>query len=118
MNLEVFYENELICEIDVNFVTDEVKFKNYIDIVPLLPFGVREKATVQDFMDFVADRVFPRTRYNCDELLEKMGLQVYDEIEVLRFNHGLCTDDNIWVRFKGEEIDYEKEIKPFFDRIR
>ena len=111
----VFYKKDLICEIDVNFVKETVSFTNYTDKIPLLPFGTLENATIQDFMDFVEDRVMPQSRYNCEEVLKEINLPVYDSIEILKYNHGLCTDDEIWIKFDGEEVNYDEEIKPFFD---
>lgn len=115
MHCDVFYKKDLICEIDVNFVKETVSFTNYIDKIPLLPFGTLENATIQDFMDFVEDRVMPQSRYNCEEVLKEINLPVYDSIEILKYNHGLCTDDEIWIKFDGEEVNYDEEIKPFFN---
>ena len=100
MYCDVFYKKDLMCEIDINFVKETVSFTNYTDKIPLLPFGTLENDTIQDFMDFVEDRVMPQSRYS---------------IEILKYNHGLCTDDEIWIRFDGEEVNYDEEIKPFFD---
>lgn len=116
MYCEVFYKKDLICEINVDFIKETVSFTNYTDKWVLLPFGTLKTATIQDFMNFVEDRVMPPTRFDCKEVLEKIGLPTYDAIEILRYNHGLSVEDEIWIRFDNEEVDYNEEIKPFFDR--
>ncbi len=44
-------------------------------------------------MNFVEDRVMPSTRYDCKEVLRKIGLPMYDAIGMLRYNHGLSVED-------------------------
>lgn len=116
MHCEVFWKKDLICIIDVNFISDTVDFENFSDKWPILPFGKKSKACIQDFYDFVEDRIMPKSRFNCKEVLDEIGMDTYDSIELLKYNHGMSVEDPIWIRFDGEEVDYDKVIKPFISR--
>ena len=51
-------------------------------------------------------RVFPETRVNADELLAALGLNSYNRWAIVRKTHGVMADDEIWLRFKGEDLKH------------
>jgi hypothetical protein len=51
-------------------------------------------------------RVFPETRVNRDELLAALGLNSYNRWAIVRKTHGVMADDEIWLRFKGENLKH------------
>ena len=55
---------------------------------------------------FVDARIVPRERYDIHDLLKGMGLEEYRWEPILRYVHGLCTDDCYWFRFPGEKLKY------------
>ncbi len=58
-------------------------------------------------------RVFPETRVNAKELLTALGLNSYNRWGIIRKTHGVMADDEIWIRFKGEELKHrEMTIRP------
>lgn len=99
--------------------------KNLYDI-RFLYFSQYEKDGIvgdKETRRWISWRVFPRTRQNCDELLEMLGLSEYDQIEIFKKNSGMCGKDRIWVKFDknmtAEKLyscyDYKKVVNdPFW----
>lgn len=52
-------------------------------------------------------RTFPPTRANAGELLESLGMQAYNRWGIVRKTHGVMADDEIWLRFKGENLTHQ-----------
>ena len=52
-------------------------------------------------------RTFPPTRANADELLHSLGLSAYNRWGIVRKTHGVMADDEIWIRFKGENLKHK-----------
>lgn len=76
--------------------------------VPYLPSYLYASTMTQGQLnDFFESRCVPRTRVNIDELLDKMGIPFYHPLSIIKKTHGLITDDFIWIRFDGEEINYD-----------
>lgn len=48
-------------------------------------------------------RTFPESRANAKELLKALGIEAYNRWAIVRKTHGVMADDEIWLRFKGEE---------------
>ena len=49
--------------------------------------------------DWIYERIVPPTRQNIDQLLVKMGLQDYDQLDILKFTKGRSVHDDIWIDF-------------------
>lgn len=48
-------------------------------------------------------RTFPKSRENAKELLAALGLNAYNRWGIVHKTHGVMADDEMWLRFKGEE---------------
>lgn len=96
----------LMAEVWYNHLTKKVIVKNFTDDVILRPFGVNENPTYKDLEDFMESRCFPRTRGNCRELLEKIGLDNYDPFEIVKINHGNCKEDNLYIECTEGVVEY------------
>lgn len=66
--------------------------------------------TVEELERWLKWRTFPPTRANADELLEALGLNAYNRWGIVRKTHGVMADDEIWIRFKGEEHLRHKDV--------
>lgn len=108
-NFKVYFKEELLSEVFVN--GESVSFVNYSDKILFRPFGVREKATYQDLLDFYEDRCFPRDRANCKTVLKSIGLDYYDVELICRKTHGLQFDDFVWIQFSDEPQVSWNDIK-------
>lgn len=55
-------------------------------------------------MEFLESRCFDVKRPDRDEMLERMGLTVYDPLEIVKVTHGRMWNDFTWIRFEGENL--------------
>jgi len=53
----------------------------------------------QAMADWVYERIVPPTRQNIEMLLEKMGLNDYDQLDILKFTGGRSVHDDLWIDF-------------------
>lgn len=67
--------------------------------------------TIKDWTKFVELRCVPRTRMDIDRILEKYDLISYNAFAMIRKNHGRSVSDYIWIKFDGEDVDYDRDIK-------
>ena len=56
---------------------------------------------------FLAMRCFDRTRPDTKQLLELMGLDSYNPYEIVKKSHGFTYDDQIWIKFPGECLEWK-----------
>lgn len=75
------------------------------------PFGIRENPTIADLDSFFESRCFPESRYNKKAVLKAIGVDYYDPYLIVQKTHGRQLDDYMWIKFEGEELDYERDIK-------
>lgn len=109
-SFRVYFKEELLTEVFVE--GESISFKNYTDDKILFrPFGVREKATYQDLLDFYEDRCFPEARANCKTVLKSIGLDYYDVELICRKTHGVQFDDFVWIQFSDEPQVCWSDIK-------
>ncbi len=100
LRMEYMYKDFVCTIIDVDFLSEKVQVVNFTDDNLYRAFGVVEHPTWKDFQDFLSDRVFPPTRGNVKELLEYLGLQSYDPLQILEKTEGRLAEDSMWIRFK------------------
>lgn len=71
------------------------------------------------FKEFYEERVFPRTRVDCKRLLMQLGLNHYDEEDIVRASYGLMVDDYNWIRFADSDASsYEEACKLFDEKTK
>lgn len=109
LKLKVFWKTELVAEIEAD--ANKVSVVNYTDDVIKMPFGLKEDITIKDLEEFLEERCFPKERLNCKQLLEDLGLDYYEPLNIIKRTHGSLHDDYMWLQFEGENLDYEREIK-------
>jgi len=104
-------ETEL-AKVTADYKTGTVHVENYTEDTIFRPFGIRESGlTIDDLEYFMETRCFPRGRANAKQLLSDLGLNSYDPIGIVTKTHGKLWDDFCWIKFEGEDLDYERDIK-------
>ncbi|WP_239587169.1 hypothetical protein [Bacillus ectoiniformans] len=63
--------------------------------------------TTEQMESWLKWRTFPPTRVNADELLQALGLNAFNRWGIVRKTHGVMADDEIWIRFEGEELNHK-----------
>lgn len=74
-------------------------------------FGGLKEVTPNDLYELFESRCFPRSRVNCEELLQDLGLTEYNPVEIVRRTHGLMYCDYFWIRFKEDGNLSYRDIK-------
>jgi hypothetical protein len=106
MNLrfEVLFQDELIAKISIK--DDKLEYvKTYTDDMIKQPF-IKKPVTLSYVLSFLEKRSIPRNRYDIQGILQRMGLDHYDTLAILRITHGVDYDDFFWIKFEGENISW------------
>ncbi len=98
ISFDIFDYGEKVCSITVK--GNAVTIINYTDSIALRPFGVREKLTVQDVEDFLEERCFPRARADVRRMLDRLGLDVYDPLEICLKTKGRMYHSEMYLVFQ------------------
>lgn len=93
------YQDELCSTVKV-YDDDTVEVQDFTDILIKKPFGCwGNEAELKDVEEFFESRCFPRTRFNCKQILKSGGIQFYNPEEICRKTKGVMTDDCFWLDF-------------------
>jgi len=103
--------NQATADVEVDYLAKTVVCHPHTEDIYALPFGVNKNPTISDLNRFFESRCFPKERANCKQILEDLGLDEYIPLEIVRKTHGRQLEDYCWVKFEGEELDYESDIK-------
>jgi len=79
-------------------IYDPNPLRNYVMNMPLDKLHLLERLEM---------RCFPRNRSNVKEILNHMGLEEYNVLEIVKKTHGVLADDHTWIRFEGEDISFK-----------
>lgn len=94
-----FMCDEMCCtQILVDFRHEKIEIKNTTDKIMLRAFGININPTWEDFMEFLEERCFPRTRDNIKLILEDLGLDFYDPLYIIEKTQGRMGEDMHWLR--------------------
>lgn len=106
LEFEFLYKDMICSRVRANFTTGVVESKDYVDELILTVFGKQEH-NIDNLLLFFEERVFPSSRPDTYEMLEVMGLKEYNPLDICKKTHGKCLGDELWIRFKGEDLDWE-----------
>ena len=119
MDSEVVYEFDYLYMNDVKahvklLEKGRIEVENYVDNPLFLPFGVNKSPTLADLDRFYESRCFPRTRFNCKEVLKSGGMEEYIPYNIVRKTHGFMVDSCFWLRFNDEpDLTWDDLVKRF-----
>jgi len=89
-----------ITKVFVNPFTKKVSIKNYMEDPMDRAFGVKEKVTYDDVLDFLEDRTVPRNRERIDLILSELHLKEYDPVALCKYFGGRVGEDHRYVEFE------------------
>ena len=110
MKFKYMHRNDCMADVELD-AKNKVTVINKTDVIINRPFGINEKPTLKDLDVFFEERCFPKARANCKQLLNDLGLDFYDPLAIVVKTHGRQWDDYNWIKFEGETLDYETDIK-------
>jgi hypothetical protein len=104
LNFEVRFKDELVAKIGIK--DDKLEYaETYTDVTYKQPF-LKRPITADYAETFLERRSIPRDRQDIQGILNRLGLNHYDTIEILKKTHGTNYDDFFWIKFDGENISW------------
>ena len=111
LKFQYMHKDTVSADVVVDRRSRSITCVNYTDDITLRPFGRRTTPTMDDFLDFLESRCFPHERRNCGQILADLGLKDYVPLSIVEKTYGRQLEDYCWIRFEGEDLDYERDIK-------
>lgn len=105
VNFYVYNKDELLSHVIVK--DNHVSVENFTKSRLFTPFLI-DNVTTTTVIQFFKNRCFEPTRPDKRELLQRLGLETYNAIEIVKKTHGMMAEDYCWVKFAGEDISYEE----------
>ena len=99
MRLDFMYKQKVCTEIYVDFENKQIKIINRTNDIMKKAFGVKENPTWEDFESFLEERCFPNSRALKKTILQRIGVDSYDPLQILELNKGRTADDNQYINF-------------------
>ena len=109
MRLKFMKDGYGLCtEIEVDYINQIVKIKNYTDHPLDRAFGINENPTVKDYEAFLEERCMPKTRYRLKLELQMLRLTCgYNPLVIAKHFNGRTAGDDHYIIFE-EEGEFEK----------
>lgn len=97
MRMNFMYKDVLCTRIDVDFMHKKIYIENKTDDILHRAFGVVQDPDWERFQEFLESRCFPRSRANLKEILEDLGLDSYDPLQIIEKTEGRMAEDKQWI---------------------
>lgn len=106
---DVMHFDEIIASVDLKPESSPLPFViNYINgFNKQFSPEMEGHISLEELEKWLKWRTFPPTRTNVDELLRALGLNAYNRWGIVRKTHGVMADDEIWIRFNGENLTHK-----------
>ena len=99
MRLDFMFKQKVCTEIYVDFEHKQIKTINRTNDIMKRAFGVNENPTWEDFESFLEERCFPNSRALKKTILQRIGMDSYDPLQILEMNKGRTAEDNQYINF-------------------
>lgn len=84
----------IICD----FTNKTLCVKNHTDNILKTAFGVSEKPSWDDFLEFIKERCVPESRENIEVILKELQLTQYDALTIVEKTQGRMAEDDQWLK--------------------
>ena len=98
MRMDFMCEDECCTQILIDFRHEKVAIHNTTDNILLRAFGINVNPTWDDFLEFLEERCFPRTRDNLKLILMDLELDFYDPFYIIEKTNGRMGEDMQWLK--------------------
>ncbi len=99
LRLDFMFRQKVCTEIYVDFEHKQIKIINRTNDIMKRAFGVNENPTWEDFESFLEERCFPNSRALKKTILQRIGVDSYDPLQILELNRGRTAEDNQYINF-------------------
>ncbi|MFM9282386.1 hypothetical protein [Paenibacillus jiagnxiensis] len=111
ISFEVLDYNNVVAQVWSEGGNEPIYCEQYTDDQLCKPFpwlGSKGEITIDQLLDYLESRCFPRTRHRAEQILKHLGLGSYSPLDIVKKTHGVQFEDYMWIRFAGEEeLRYE-----------
>ena len=98
VRMDFMCEDECCTQILVDFKHEKIAIRNTTDKIMLRAFGINRNPTWEDFLEFLEDRCFPRTRDNLKLILRDLELDFYEPFNIIEKSKGRMGEDMQWIK--------------------
>ncbi|MCM1263663.1 MAG: hypothetical protein NC313_13195 [Butyrivibrio sp.] len=102
----VMHRNSQVAEVQVSDDHKAVKIRKIIADSIIQPFSGKDMS-INRVYSFLKSRCYEDGYAGLKEVLEKAGLKDNNPWDWNRISHGVMWQDDIWIRFIGENINWE-----------
>ncbi len=99
LRINYMLKQKVCTEIYVDFFNEKIKIINRTNDVLLRAFGSTENPTWEDFEYFLRERCFPEDRGNKKEILNALGVDHFDPLQIIEATKGRMAEDNQYINF-------------------
>ncbi len=111
MRMDYMWKEECCTVILVDFIREKIVVANTTDDIIHRAFGVQAKPTWTDFMEFLENRCFPKSRDHIKVILKDLELSSYDPLAIVEKTKGRMAEDFQWIKITYfEEKDGRKRV--------
>lgn len=109
LHIEFYHGDHIVASIEADFYNKTVtNYQTFVRDIQLLPFGVWMHPTYAELIEYFKTRCWEPTRPDIEALLSKLNIETYDVVEIVKRTHGRKSNDNFWIKFDSEDLDYDK----------
>ena len=104
-----YWRDEPVSEVHVEGM--KVYIKRFVKDHPVKQIFPVEEMDVFKLTEILKTRCWEDNRAGLDDLLKKIGVQVYDPLAIVQKTHGVSYNDFLWIQFRGEHLRW-KDVAP------
>lgn len=102
----VMHQNKPVARVQISDDHRAVRIDKLVPDSIIQPFGGND-LSIHRVYHFLKSRCYEDGRDDLPEILRQAGLQDNNPWEWNRITHGVTWEDDLWIRFEGEEIGWE-----------
>lgn len=109
----LMFKDKIIGELKCDGVNFSFKLNEAIVDTKYLPpilypydaLDINYKPTSKDIKSWVEDRVVPEHRQGIEDILDKLGLNIYNAWKICKLSKAVSTDDYWWLASDGDKYE-------------
>ncbi len=105
-NFTVMHEDDPVAKVTISDDRKKVQIEKIIPDSIIQPFGGTD-LSLNRVYSFLKSRCYEDGRADLQEILNQAGLKENNPWKWNQLTHGVTWEDNLWIKFEGEEINWE-----------
>ncbi|MBD5474570.1 MAG: hypothetical protein HDR17_01070 [Lachnospiraceae bacterium] len=105
-NFTVMHRNEPVAQVQISDDHMNVRIEKIIPDSLIQPFGGNDLSLNRVYC-FLKSRCYEDDRADLQEILNQAELKENNPWQWNRITHGVTWEDDLWIKFDGEELEWE-----------